>query len=145
MVHHLIPVSSFISGFTTCTSIKDEKIDQVNLSDKVLGVHKVTSRTKHNIVQPPSPTKSTPPAFPPPTTAWEAFYPKGSINPTAAIPGGFGFYLSGPLAFARLLENGATEVVMSYRMMLQEDWEWVKGGKLPGICEEKLCFAPFTS
>ncbi|KAJ7133559.1 hypothetical protein C8R44DRAFT_772670, partial [Mycena epipterygia] len=69
---------------------------------------------------PPPPESSTP------AISWEAFYPKGSINPSAPLPGGFGFYLSGPSAFASKLESGATHVILSYRMMLQSDWEWVK-------------------
>ncbi|TFK65183.1 hypothetical protein BDN72DRAFT_845832 [Pluteus cervinus] len=72
-------------------------------------------------------------SVPLPKEAWEAFYPKGSINPNAPLPGGFSFYLSGPTAFANALSDGATEVILSYRVMLETEWEWVKGGKLPGI------------
>ncbi|KAJ7574448.1 hypothetical protein C8J56DRAFT_1008035 [Mycena floridula] len=43
----------------------------------------------------------------------EAFIQKGSINPSGEIPG------------------NVVEAVLSYRMMLQEDWQWVKGGKFP--------------
>ncbi|KAF9007072.1 polysaccharide lyase family 14 protein [Cyathus striatus] len=130
-VHHLIPVPQFQYGFTTCYALKHDKLIKENLTDKDLGVHKVSRKTTHNLVEPPLPSHSEAdsdaPAF-----AWEALYPKGSINPTAPIPGGFGFYLSGPQAFVEALD-GAREVVMSYRMMLQDDWEFVKGGKLPGI------------
>ena len=59
------------------------------------------------------------------------------MNPSGSIPGGFGPYLSGPTAFAKRLET-AKEAIFSYRLMLQKDWEWVKGGKLPGICE-RIC------
>jgi hypothetical protein len=69
--------------------------------------------------------------------AWEAFYPEGSINPSATIPGGFTFYLKGPLDFAKRLES-ATEALFSYRVMFEEEWEWVKGGKLPGLCKWSL-------
>jgi hypothetical protein len=133
---HLIPVDTFQSGFTACPSLLHEKINSVPLEDSKLGVHKVTSRTSHPLVVPPPPTASSSRItdWPAPSLAWEAFYPKGSINPSAPIPGGFGFYLSGPPAFASKLESGATHVVLSYRMMMQEGWEWVKGGKLPGIC-----------
>ena len=72
---------------------------------------------------------------PPPKTAWEAFYAKGSISPKTEKPGGMGFYLSGPPDFAKVLDKGATEAMFSYRVMFQHDWEWVKGGKLPGTCE----------
>jgi len=60
------------------------------------------------------------------------FFPEGSINPSGTIPGGFGFYLSGPSNFAKRLES-ATEALFSYRVMFEEGWEWMKGGKLPGL------------
>jgi predicted Zn-dependent protease with MMP-like domain len=31
--------------------------------------------------------------------------------------------------------GGVPEAIFSYRMMLQDEWEWVKGGKIPGVCE----------
>jgi hypothetical protein len=126
---HLIPVSEFVSGFTTSTHIYHEKLQHITLADKELGVHKVTSSTMHRLVKPPPTSTSNAPS-----SAWEAVYPKGSINPSAPIPGGFGFYLSGPTMFAKRLET-ASEVIFSYRMMLQDGWEWVKGGKLPGVCK----------
>jgi hypothetical protein len=128
---HLFPISEFRSGFTT-SSVKHDRIEHVHFEDHALGVHKVSSRTSHRIVTPPTCKSSN---IPPPKEAWEALYPKGSINPAGKTPGGFGFHVAGPKAFAEHLANGATEVVFSYRMMLEEGWEWVKGGKLPGVCE----------
>lgn len=125
---HLFPISEFHSGFTT-SSFEHDRVEHVKFEDHALGVHKVSSRTPHRIVTPPKSSDSDP------KDAWEAFYPKGSINPAGKIPGGFGFYVAGPKGFADHLAQGATEAVFSYRMMLQEGWEWVKGGKLPGICE----------
>ncbi|KAJ7690344.1 polysaccharide lyase family 14 protein [Mycena rosella] len=130
-ISHLIPVDTFQSGFTACPFLLLDKVDSVPLKDSELGVHKVTSRTNHPLVVPPAAADTV--DWPAPSLAWEAFYPQGSINPPARIPGGFGFYLSGPPAFAAKLESGATHVVLSYRMMLQSGWEWVKGGKLPGV------------
>ncbi|KAJ7017896.1 polysaccharide lyase family 14 protein [Mycena alexandri] len=129
---HLIPVHAFRSGFTACPSLVLPKIQRVSLKDLDLGVHKVTPRTNHTLVPAP-PTEDSDSEWPTPSLAWEAFYPKGSINPSAPIPGGFGFYVSGPTDFATKLQSGATHVILSYRMTLQNDWEWVKGGKLPGI------------
>ncbi|KAG6848783.1 hypothetical protein C0991_012502, partial [Blastosporella zonata] len=94
----------------------------------------VSSRTTHHLVTPPNPIHESDYGQDAPQEAWEAFYPKGSINPNAEIPGGFGFYLTGPSEFAEKLAHGAREVVFGYRMMLQPGWEWVKGGKLPGVC-----------
>ncbi|KAJ6504705.1 hypothetical protein C8R47DRAFT_1245747, partial [Mycena vitilis] len=139
---HLIPVDAFRSGFTACPSLVVRNVKQVALTDSDLGVHKVTSRTNHPLVPPPpSDSEHSDADWPNPSLAWEAFYPQGSINPSAPIPGGFGFYLSGPSAFSSKLESGATHVVLSYRMMLQSGWEWVKGGlKSPGICELSALF-----
>ncbi len=134
MISSLIPVEDFKSGFTTCEHLKDDRLTLVPLGDNALGVHKVSSRTKHEIVSPPPSLSSCSTALPPPTLAWEAFYPEGSINPGGKIAGGFSFYISGPNSFASQLKEGAQEVLMSYRVMLEENWEWVKGGKLPGFC-----------
>ncbi|KAF7299826.1 hypothetical protein HMN09_00989300 [Mycena chlorophos] len=148
----LLPVPHYKSAFTTCTSLAVPAVEHLPLDDASLGVHKISSRTHHPLVKPPAPatskstladqTQSQEPLdsdaasrSEDPTLAWEAFYPKGSINPAGALPGGFGFFLGGPEEFAAKLtvQGGATHVVLSYRMMLQEGWEWVKGGKLPGI------------
>ncbi|KAJ8517619.1 hypothetical protein ONZ45_g5204 [Pleurotus djamor] len=136
----LIPISKFQHGFSTCAALKHEHLIVVDLKDHPLGVHKVTSRTSHDSVKPPSPTTATVDSdhpdhhtLPQPSTAWQAKYPKGSINPSAPLPGGFGFHLAGPADFAQALQCGAQEVVVSYRMMLGAGWEWVKGGKLPGV------------
>ncbi|KAF8963165.1 polysaccharide lyase family 14 protein [Flammula alnicola] len=129
LLNQLIPINDFVSGFTTCIHVNHAHIEHVNLGDSELGVHKVASRTTHKIVRPPSSSGS---SHETPSLAWEAFYPTGSINPKAQTPGGFGFYLAGPPAFVKRLET-ATEAIFSYRMMLQDEWEWVKGGKLPGV------------
>lgn len=131
-IRHLIP-SSFQFGFTT-SSLKHPRIENVPLNDEQLGVHKSSSRTPHRLVTPPA-TCYLAHELPSPDIAWEAFYPKGSINPKASIPGGFTFYLCGPKSFADKLADGGTEAIFSYRMMLEEGWEWVKGGKLPGVCK----------
>ncbi|KAJ7069302.1 polysaccharide lyase family 14 protein [Mycena amicta] len=147
---HLLPVAHFKSAFSTCTSLAIPAVERLPLEDAPLGVHKTTSRTHHPLVKPPVTTteadvlveqsirteeEDAQNHLPDPTMAWEAFYPKGSINPAGPLPGGFGFYVGGPKDFAAKLSvaGGATHVVLSYRMMLQHGWEWVKGGKLPGI------------
>ena len=130
----MIDSYDFEYGFTTCKHIQHPKIQLFKLDDHQFGVHKVSSRTTHKVVQPPNPISANVEDLPSPETAWEAFYPEGSTNPSADISGGFSFYLSGPQEFADRLET-ASEVVMSYRMMLQDGWEWKKGGKLPGVCK----------
>jgi hypothetical protein len=132
LLKQLIPVERFKEGFTTCAALlkSQPKLALVNLEDRPLGVHKNASKTPHRLERPPTSKSPSPPE-----TAWMAFYPKGSINPKAPIPGGLGFYMSGPTGFATKLEQGAKEVLLSYRMMFQEDWEWKRGGKLPGVCK----------
>ncbi|KAG6855726.1 hypothetical protein H0H87_011600 [Tephrocybe sp. NHM501043] len=130
----VIPLSEFQHAFTTSKHhTHHEFIQHVDLADKPLGVHKVSSRTTHRLVKPPFPTHTPVNGQAAPHEAWEAFYPKGSINPAGENPGGFGFYLTGPKEFAEKLAQGAKEVVFGYRMMLEPGWEWVKGGKLPGV------------
>lgn len=135
---HLIPLDHFQSGFTSVHGAHEDIIIHTPLDDKALGVHRVSTRTSHRLVEPPKHDEESNSELPRPTHAWEAFYPKGSINPKGDLAGGFGFYLAGPHAFSEALRDGATEVVLSYRMMLQDGWEWVKGGKLPGICEHPI-------
>ncbi|KAG5641309.1 hypothetical protein DXG03_005542 [Asterophora parasitica] len=129
-------------GFTTSAHLKSTlpssvaaHLTHVSLTDSALGVHKSSSRTPHHLVTPPHSSHKASDGQPDPEKAWEARYPKGSINPSGTIPGGFGFYLTGPSDFKEALEkgSGAKEVVFGYRMMLEPGWEWVKGGKLPGV------------
>ena len=117
------------NAWTTCLKIEKHGVEILPLDDRKLQVHKVRSSTSHHLVSPPSDDGSAAP-----NAAWEALYPKGSINPKNSIPGGFGFYLSGPPRFQAGLKT-ANEVLLSYSVMFDKDWDFVKGGKLPGICE----------
>ncbi|KAI0628418.1 hypothetical protein C8Q77DRAFT_1076764 [Trametes polyzona] len=129
-----IPENSIALGFTTSNNTTSPHVQVVPLSDKALGVHKVTSATTHHLVQPPVPIPGADEAN---QLAWEAIYAEGSINPgnKSAPPGGFGFYLRGPPEFAASLRDPAVngEVVLGYDVLLQDDFDFVKGGKLPGI------------
>ncbi|KIJ66172.1 polysaccharide lyase family 14 protein [Hydnomerulius pinastri MD-312] len=128
----LFPIQSFKLGFTTChTAPAIPHLSTVPLDDAALGIHKNTGKLKHDVVRPPPPIRPAP--HPEPERAWEARYFQGSCSPKTEIPGGLGFYLAGPKDLAKALEGGAKEAVFSYRMMLDKDWEWVKGGKLPGM------------
>lgn len=129
----LFPISHYEQAFTTARLKEHGGITHVPLADTALGVHKSGSKLPHKVVCPPTP-QTTADGERAPQIAWEAFFPRGSINPAGEIPGGFGFYLRGPAGFASRLET-ATEVLFSYKVMFEEGWEWVKGGKLPGACE----------
>lgn len=108
--------------------------------ESALGIHKVSNPKvlTHRVVRPPPPARAHQPdsaSTSIPEEAWEAVYPAGSINPSGAIKGGFGFYMSGPSAFQDALAGKeAREVVCGYEVMFEEGFEWAKGGKLPGIC-----------
>ena len=130
----LFPLQVFTLGFTTCTSAPAlPNLTTISLlPDSALCIHKNTKSLTHNAVHPPPPLR--PSTHPEPRLAWEACYSKGSCSPKTEIPGGLGFYLNGPKEFSNALENGAQEAVFSYRVMFSKDWEWVKGGKLPGAC-----------
>ena len=47
---------------------------------------------------------------------------------------GFSFYSGGSNEFRDAVRAGANEVMVSYSVMFQDGWQWVKGGKLPGGC-----------
>ena len=57
----------------------------------------------------------------------QLFYPKDSINPAGWPQGGSEFYAS-PLDI-----NQARNVTFEYKVFFPGDFEWVKGGKLPGL------------
>ncbi|PIL32927.1 hypothetical protein GSI_05045 [Ganoderma sinense ZZ0214-1] len=131
MTHLFTP--RILTGFTTYPSSDDPILTLVTLADKELGVHRVTSSTTHKLVIPPVAV----PGGDATTQAWEAVFPEGSINPgnKTSPHGGFGFYLRGPIHFADALKEleRHAEVVFGYSVLFEEGFEFVKGGKLPGI------------
>lgn len=134
IIHPLFPVpsSSVKTGFTTSISAGDKlpHIQILPLLDEVLGVHRVNNRTTHQLTVPPSADDDH-------AQAWEAFFPEGCINPgnKVAPMGGFGFFMKGPNDFATELGKAtSTHVLFSYEVLFESEWEWRKGGKLPGIC-----------
>ncbi|EJD01737.1 uncharacterized protein FOMMEDRAFT_22090 [Fomitiporia mediterranea MF3/22] len=117
---------TYTSAWTTSSLVNKPSVKHIDLSNEELGVHRISTRTPPcEVVSAPNVSTDRP------QKAWRAVYPEGSINPKGAIPGGFGFYLSGPSDFKDRLPE-AKEVIFGYSVLFQEDWEWVKGGKLPG-------------
>jgi hypothetical protein len=57
----------------------------------------------------------------------QVFYPKGSVNPKSKPQGGSQFYAA-PLDIRH-----ARSVTFAYSVFFPSDFEWVKGGKLPGL------------
>ncbi|THU92114.1 hypothetical protein K435DRAFT_216899 [Dendrothele bispora CBS 962.96] len=62
-----------------------------------------------------------------PQSVLQLFYPKGSINPSGTNKGGSQFYAT-PLNL-----SNATSVSLTYSVYFPEDFEFVLGGKLPGL------------
>lgn len=64
--------------------------------------------------------------------AMQAHYPNGSYNFQHQPRGGISFYAPGP-------ENvnlaTAKEATLAYSVFFPDGFEFVKGGKLPGLCE----------
>ena len=55
-------------------------------------------------------------------------YPQGSVNPQGSIEGGMGLYAN---PVPRL--DSATQVMLQYQVFFPVGFNFVKGGKLPGI------------
>lgn len=72
----------------------------------------------------------------------QVMYPAKSVNPSSDSPGGFNFYVSPPVIFP------AEEVYLTYQVKfsgddhlhrkLLHDFDWVKGGMLPGLWIGKM-------
>ncbi|KAI0046920.1 polysaccharide lyase family 14 protein [Auriscalpium vulgare] len=78
----------------------------------------------------PSPTHSgsnVQPAWANDSSVLQLFYPMGSINPSNSPQGGSEFYAT-PLDL-----RDARNVTMEYSVFFPADFDWVKGGKLPGL------------
>lgn len=118
-----LPVQHGFTTFPQCTA-HDPHISVLPLSDKALGVEKATPGTTHRVMEVDG------------VHAWEALYPEGSINPQGKIKGGFGFYLAGP-GGACVYED-ARDALFSYALRFDDGFEFVKGGKIPGLCECEL-------
>jgi hypothetical protein len=65
--------------------------------------------------------------------AMEAVYHAGSWNFNQEPRGGFSFYSLGPAAFEKDLSQ-AKEATFAYSIFFPKGFNFVKGGKLPGLC-----------
>ena len=62
----------------------------------------------------------------------QAHYPKGSYNFDNSPQGGFSFYAPGPSSVDL---TTAKEATFGYNIYFPSGFDFVKGGKLPGLCE----------
>lgn len=142
--HPLFPLHALahvMYGFTTSTSLASlsDVFAYYPLNYEALGLHAISKRMPRALVAPP--LSKLQDQLTDSSIAWEAFFPRGSVNPSNknAPIGGFGFYLHGPPEFAAVLKDmdaqgpGVPNVVMSYEVMFEDGFEWALGGKLPGI------------
>lgn len=67
-------------------------------------------------------------------------YPKGSYKPSATPRGGISFYAPGPSGVDL---STAKEAEFAYSVYFPSDFDWVKGGKLPGFCESPVLSCHF--
>ncbi|KJA21033.1 polysaccharide lyase family 14 protein [Hypholoma sublateritium FD-334 SS-4] len=61
------------------------------------------------------------------TSVLQILYPAGTIDPAQSPVGGADFYAA-PLDI-----DGATSVTLSYSVFVPADFDWVRGGKMPGL------------
>ncbi|KAI0806735.1 hypothetical protein C8Q74DRAFT_1190296 [Fomes fomentarius] len=114
LLKKLFPVNA-LKKWTTSTSSDNS----LPLNDNTFGVTKLLSALSHDYVTAPDGKKSV-----------QAHYPKGSYTFGHSPEGGFSFYATGPDNFN--LDN-AKEATLSYSVYFEEDFDFNKGGKLPGF------------
>lgn len=111
----LFPVPGVVAKWTTL----DGSPGALPLSDRTLRPHDITSAEPSTYLKFNG------------KSAIQAHHPKGSYNPSASPKGGLSFYAPGP---ASVDISTAKEATFGYSVMFPEGFEFVKGGKLPGIC-----------
>ncbi|KAF8193712.1 polysaccharide lyase family 14 protein, partial [Pholiota molesta] len=111
----LFPLSRGVSSWTTLPGAKGA----LPLSDDTLRPNHVAEGPKHSYVKAPDGRM-----------ALRAQYPKGSYRPGADPRGGISFYAPGPESVDL---TTAKEATFGYSVMFPDGFEFVKGGKLPGL------------
>lgn len=110
------------------------KVHTERLDDGHLGVHHVSIGTTHKRFQLADGTR-----------VWEAFYVNGSYTPSGPVRGGFGLYLGGPKGKWKQFVDLHSQITMSYAVYFEEGFDFVKGGKLPGLCKSQYLIVAFIS
>ncbi|KAI0773671.1 hypothetical protein C8Q74DRAFT_774072 [Fomes fomentarius] len=111
----LFPVSPQLKSWTTDPSLPSHS----PLSDATFRPHNVLTALPHDYVTAPDGKKS-----------MKAHYPKGSYTFTHNIKGGLSFYAPGPSGVDL---TTAKEATFSYDVYFPPGFDFVKGGKLPGL------------
>lgn len=113
----LFPVSPQISYWTTDSGIANSS----PLSDATFRPHNQITALSHDYVTAPDGKKS-----------MQAQYPEGSYTFSHDPQGGFSFYAPGPSSVDL---TTAKEATFSYDVYFPSGFNFVKGGKLPGLCK----------
>jgi hypothetical protein len=111
----LFPVPSSGPKWTTL----DGESNALPLSDATLRPHNVAEGVKHTYVTYDG------------KSCLKSHYPAGSWHPTGNPRGGISFYAPGP---ANVNLETAEEAIFSYSVLFPDGFNFVKGGKLPGLC-----------
>ncbi|KAI0818500.1 hypothetical protein BC629DRAFT_1278600 [Irpex lacteus] len=113
----LFPVSPQLKYWTTSTSVSGATVSP--LSDATFRPHNQISALKHSYVNAPDGELS-----------MQAFFPAGSYNFQNSPQGGFSFYAPGP---ASVDLTTAKEVTFGFTAYFPSGFNFVKGGKIPGL------------
>lgn len=111
----LFPLGRKGKSWTTSEKADDAR----SLSDDTLRPTKDMKKLSHDITKAPDGKE-----------AMEAVYPRGSMNPGNDPAGGISFYAPGP---EDVDLTSAKEVTFGYSVFFEDGFDWVKGGKLPGV------------
>jgi hypothetical protein len=112
-----VDVKTGNEGWTTIEGVEGS----LPLSDATFKPTKLLSGLSHSYDTAPDGKK-----------AMKAHYPKGSYTFGKGNNGGFSFYSPGP---SNVDLTTAKEATMGYSVMFDKNFQFNKGGKLPGLCE----------
>jgi len=113
----LFPISPQLSYWTTSTTIEDAT--PLPLDDSTFRPFKSISALTHNYTDAPDGELS-----------MQAYFPAGSYNFQNSPQGGFSFYAPGPASVDLTI---AKEVTFGYTAYFPDGFDFVKGGKVPGL------------
>lgn len=112
----LLPISPQVSYWTTSTTLSGA----LPLADSTFRPHNQISALTHSYVDAPDGRLS-----------MQAIYPEGSYTFSHDPQGGFSFYAPGP---ASVDLTTAKEATFGYTAYFPSGFDFVKGGKVPGLC-----------
>ena len=122
----LFPISD-----STSWSVSQQVSDAVPFTDATFRPTNEIKGLTHDVVKAPDGVPSI-----------QSKYPKGSFKPSATPRGGISFYAPGP---EDVDLTTAAEATLSYSVLFEDGFDFVKGGKLPGLCKHAVPFPPLPT